>query len=161
MASRILLPRTGLSILAGSATIISASLLLRPQPQLLRPYRCDASLNSPLSSNDWSYTRDAKTPVVTKDGKFNSNALRQISAGSICGVLGGVAISVFSKPLALIIGIMVFGLQFAESRGIHLVPTTRLQSYFKDINVRSAVQDNAAFKLSFGLTFALAAFAEF
>lgn len=31
--------------------------------------------------------------------------------GVWAGLLGGVAISVFSKPLALIIGLLVFGLQ--------------------------------------------------
>jgi hypothetical protein len=36
-----------------------------------------------------------------------------------------------------------------------------LQKYVKGINLRSAINDNAAFKLSFGLTFALAAFGEF
>ncbi|KAL1608641.1 hypothetical protein SLS59_001831 [Nothophoma quercina] len=50
---------------------------------------------------------------------------------------------------------------FVESRGIHVVPYSYLQRRFKSTNVRSLVQDNVAFKLSFGLTFALAAFAEF
>lgn len=42
-----------------------------------------------------------------------------------------------------------------------MIPTDRLQKYFKNIDVRSAVQDNVAFKLSFGMTFALAAFLKF
>lgn len=33
--------------------------------------------------------------------------VRQISMGSILGVLGGLGISVFSKPLALLIGLGV------------------------------------------------------
>lgn len=52
-------------------------------------------------------------------------------------------------------------MQFIESRGIHVIPYSYLQRRFKSTNVRSLVQDNVAFKLSFGLTFALAAFAEF
>jgi hypothetical protein len=51
--------------------------------------------------------------------------------------------------------------QFIESRGIHIIPYSYLQRRFKSTNVRSLVQDNIAFKLSFGATFALAAFAEF
>lgn len=51
--------------------------------------------------------------------------------------------------------------QFVESRGIHIIPYSYLQRRFKATNVRSLVRDNVAFKLSFGLTFALAAFAEF
>lgn len=48
-----------------------------------------------------------------------------------------------------------------ESRGIHIIPYNRLQQYFTAVDLRSAVMDNVAFKLSFGATFALAAFAQF
>lgn len=41
------------------------------------------------------------------------------------------------------------------------MPTDRIQRYVKGIDIRSVILDNAAFKLSFGLTFMLAAFAEF
>jgi hypothetical protein len=54
------------------------------------------------------------------------------------------------------------GVQTAENYlGINLVPYRQLQGYVKNVDLRSAVQDNAAFKLSFGLMFALSAFAEF
>lgn len=53
------------------------------------------------------------------------------------------------------------GGQFMASRGINVIPTARLQKYVTSIDLRSAVQDNIAFKLSFGATFMLAAFAEF
>jgi hypothetical protein len=55
---------------------------------------------------------------------------------------------------------MVAGVQVAESYGIHLVPYKKIQGYVKGVDVRSAVQDNVAFKISFGLMFALSAFAE-
>ena len=51
--------------------------------------------------------------------------------------------------------------QFVESRGIHVIPYSYFQRRFKSASVTSALRDNVAFKLSFGLTFALAAFAEF
>jgi hypothetical protein len=51
--------------------------------------------------------------------------------------------------------------QFIESRGIHVIPYGFLQRRLKSTNVRSLIQDNVAFKLAFGATFALAAFAEF
>ena len=51
--------------------------------------------------------------------------------------------------------------QFIESRGIHVIPHSFLERRVKSMNVRSLVRDNVAFKLSFGLTFAMAAFAEF
>lgn len=47
------------------------------------------------------------------------------------------------------------------SRGYNIVPTSRLQSYVRGIDLRSAIEDNVAFKLSFGATFALASLAEF
>jgi len=116
--------------------------------------------SKPLSSTFSQYSKDSKTPVV-KNGRFNPQALKQVSTGSILGLVGGMAVSMFSKPLALLIGLLVFGTQFLESRGIHLVPYSRLQGYFKNVDIRSAVQDNVAFKMSFGFTFALAAFAKF
>jgi len=118
-------------------------------------------LSSPSSSRAFAdYKNNAKTPIV-KDGRWNRDALKQISAGSILGLVGGLAVSAFSKPLALLIGLLVFGVQFLETRGIHLIPRERIQSYFKNVNVRSAIQDNVAFKLAFGTTFALAGFAQF
>ncbi|KAF2404141.1 hypothetical protein EJ06DRAFT_526245 [Trichodelitschia bisporula] len=92
---------------------------------------------------------------------LSAQTLRQVSTGSILGLAGGLVVGVFSKPLAIVIGLLVFGVQFLESRGIHLVPWQRLQGYAKGINLRGVVQDNAAMKLSFGVTFALAAFARF
>jgi len=78
---------------------------------------------------------------------------------SFLGVICGLAVSVFSKTLTLLLGLLVVGLQTAEYHGIHLIPYNRMQSYFKGIDLRSAVQDNVALKLSFGATFALAGFA--
>jgi hypothetical protein len=51
--------------------------------------------------------------------------------------------------------------QWASSYGIHIIPYNRLQRYVTRIDLRSAVQDNVAFKISFGTTFALAAFMHF
>ena len=46
------------------------------------------------------------------------------------------------------------------SKGYNIVPTSRIQRYVKGIDLRSAIEDNVAFKLSFGTTFALASLAE-
>jgi len=51
--------------------------------------------------------------------------------------------------------------QWASSYGINVIPYNRLQKYVTGMDVRSAVQDNVAFKISFGTTFALAAFMQF
>ena len=52
-------------------------------------------------------------------------------------------------------------LQALESRGIHIIPYKRIQRYVKGVDLKSSLQNNVAFKLSFGATFALAAFAQF
>lgn len=95
------------------------------------------------------------------------------------GLLGGLAVSTFSKTLAMLLGLLVFGVQvgrcahgekrravltsaqYMASHGYNIIPTTKLQRYVKGIDLRSAVEDNVAFKLSFGLTFALASVASF
>ncbi len=95
------------------------------------------------------------------------------------GLVAGLAVSTFSKTLAFLIGLLVLGTQvrhslislqqlelimaaqYAASKGINIIPTQRVQQYVKGINLRSAIEDNVAFKMSFGATFLLSAFAEF
>ncbi|TVY44337.1 hypothetical protein LOCC1_G002268 [Lachnellula occidentalis] len=151
-----------------------ASLLLRPlmRPQTLglglglsvasyhalhqRPIRLDSS---PFSAQ--SYKENAQTPVLSHGRSLNPRAVRQISSGSIIGLCAGLLVSTFSKSLALILGLLVVGVQWASSYGINVIPYNRLQRYFTSLDVRSAVQDNVAFKLSFGTTFAMASFMNF
>jgi hypothetical protein len=96
----------------------------------------------------------------------------------VTGLCAGLVVSTFSRSLALILGLLVIGVQvntinflreknklikkkYASSRGINILPYDRLQRYVNGIDLRSAVQDNMAFKISFGTTFALAAFMHF
>ena len=51
-------------------------------------------------------------------------------------------------------------MQYLASMGINIIPKKRLQRYVMGINLRSAIEDNLAFKFSFGMTFLLASFAE-
>ncbi|KAF2430355.1 hypothetical protein EJ08DRAFT_734143 [Tothia fuscella] len=160
MASRLLF--RPLSPFVFTSTLCACPLIIAPLIIRRRPILMD-TLQKPLGggSSFSQYKSDSKTPVV-KDGRMNPNAVKQISSGSILGLVGGVAVSMFSKPLALLIGLLVFGVQFLESKaGVHLIPYQKLQGVFKNIDVKSAVQDNVAFKMSFGITFALAAFAKF
>lgn len=146
-----------------SAPLILSAPLLAQHVRFGQRIQCDGpdpltKITSDLTSN---YTTEARTPVITQSGAVNPRAIRQISMGSILGVIGGLGISVFSKPLAVLIGLGIFVLQAIESRGIHIIPYSFLQRRLKSTNVKSLVRDNVAFKLSFGLTFALAAFTEF
>jgi len=79
----------------------------------------------------------------------------------ITGLFAGLGISIFSKSLVLLIGLGIVGVQTAESYGIHLIPYNTIRKYVSDVDLRSAVQDNVAFKMSFGMMFALSAFAHF
>lgn len=121
-----------------------------------RPIRLDGPVA--LSS-------DLKTRSIPSFGlrqvHLNPATVREISSGSIIGVCAGLAVSTFSRPLALLIGLLVVGIQWAANHGIYIIPYSRLQRYVKTIDIRSAVQDHVAFKISFGTTFALAAFMQF
>ncbi|CZR59296.1 uncharacterized protein PAC_09188 [Phialocephala subalpina] len=159
-----------------------ASILLRPllRPQFLglglglsmatyhtmyrQPaFRLDSSPSgsgSILSTE--SYRRNAEVPVIKSGEGLSERAVRQISSGSIIGLCAGLVVSTFSRPLAIILGLLVVGVQYASSQlGIDIIPYNRLQRYITSIDLRSAVQDNVAFKISFGTTFAMAAFLQF
>ncbi|KAE8451838.1 hypothetical protein EG329_002678 [Mollisiaceae sp. DMI_Dod_QoI] len=157
-----------------------ASLLFRPllRPQTLglglglslatyhtlyhqRVIRLDASPSSSSTLSGEGYRRNADVPVM-RNGGLNKRAVRQISSGSIIGLCAGLVVSTFSKPLAIVLGLLIVGVQYASSQfGINLIPYNRLQRYVTSIDLRSAVQDNVAFKISFGTTFALTAFMQF
>ncbi|MCJ1339385.1 hypothetical protein MMC09_004674 [Bachmanniomyces sp. S44760] len=158
MASALLLRRPILTPLT-----IGASSFFFAQ-SFSRPYRrhvlCDSYAGGSLSDSFRTYSTDARVPVI-ENGRPNPKAYGQITSGSILGLLGGLAVSTFSKSLAFLIGLGVWGVQFAASRGYNIVPTSKLQQYVKGIDLKSAVEDNVAFKLSFGVTFMLAAFAHF
>ncbi|KAA8572786.1 hypothetical protein MFRU_003g00970 [Monilinia fructicola] len=127
---------------------------------LLQTHRSPSRLDS-LRSSLSNYPNDAQVPIVKNGGGLNPRAVRQISSGSIVGLGAGLAVSTFSRSLALIVGLLIVGLQWASSHGLDLIPTDRIQRYIKHVNLRSAIQDNVAFKVSFGTTFAMAAFMRF
>jgi hypothetical protein len=64
-------------------------------------------------------------------------------------------------PLSLLTELHIDGLQWAASYGINVLPYNKLQRYVTNLDSRSAIQDNAVFKLSFGTTFTTAAFMHF
>lgn len=124
-------------------------------------YDISPDATSPLPSSSYTYSRDAKTPL-TKDGwTLNPAAVRQISLGSILGLGAGVLLSAFSRSLTLFLGLGIVAWQYAARKGYDILPVDRVQRYVQGVNLRSAVHDNVAFKISFGLMFALASFGEF
>jgi uncharacterized membrane protein (Fun14 family) len=78
------------------------------------------------------------------------------------GLVSGLAVSLFSKPLTLLLGLAFLGLHTAEKQlGISIIPYNTVQKYVTNVDLRSAVQDNAALKISFATMFALSGFASF
>jgi hypothetical protein len=99
-----------------STPLILSTPLLAYQFRNAQRIHCDGpdpitKITRDLKNN---YTTEAKTPIVTQSGAVNPRAIRQISMGSILGVIGGLGISVFSKPLAILIGLGIFALQVSS-----------------------------------------------
>lgn len=57
------------------------------------PLRCDSSFSSSskLPSALRTYSDEAKVPVVSRSGRPNPAALKQVSAGSLLGKFGGIS----------------------------------------------------------------------
>jgi hypothetical protein len=120
-----LLPGLRRGLMLSTPLILSTPLLMQHYRTTFAPIQCDGP--NPLSkiTNDLTrnYASDAKTPIITESGSANPRAIRQVSMGSILGVFCGLGISVFSKPLAILIGLGIFVLQvrlhsFLSSFGI-------------------------------------------
>ncbi|QIW98410.1 hypothetical protein AMS68_003928 [Peltaster fructicola] len=140
---------------------VSATVCLRQQLGLRRSLLLDAS--SPLSQLSSAFhTYEAKNDApLLKNGRLNGKAVRQISTGSVLGVLAGLGVSTFSKPLAILLGLFIAGVQTAASYGYHIVPYNSIQRYVKGIDIKGALQENVPLKISFGLLFALTGFGAF
>ncbi|KAI9829622.1 MAG: hypothetical protein M1826_005512 [Phylliscum demangeonii] len=146
-----------LGLCLGSGCVATATMVFLA-PTRSRLLHCDSGTAGPTAANGgmWSSASKARHPATSTVG--SARTYRQISSGSICGLLAGLAIGTFSRSLSLLLGLVLFGVQFAASHGLHVIPYKRIQRYIGGINLRSALDRNVAFKLSFGLTFALAAF---
>jgi hypothetical protein len=103
-----LLPGLRRGFIVSTPLLLSTPLLIH-QFRSLQPIRCDGP--DPFSKIAGDLTRGGKTPIITESGAANPRAIRQVSMGSILGVFCGLGISVFSKPLAILIGLGIFVLQ--------------------------------------------------
>ncbi|KAJ2895922.1 hypothetical protein MKZ38_006040 [Zalerion maritima] len=116
---------------------------------LRRPIRLDTAA-APYSS---------KLPVPKE--KLNPETIRQLAGGSAAGFLAGVVVSVFSKTLVLFTGIFMVAVQVAARYGIDLIQHFQVKDRLKSSRFIALLRNHPTFKLSFALTFALAAFAHF
>lgn len=125
--------------------------------------RCGGGLTVFADSPPRSYEPPPSTPQAQARHKpvMNARVIRQISAGSLAGLCGGAAVSIFSKPLAVVIGLAIVVIQALEGRGIHVVPYHWIQRRLRGVTVDGMMRENVPFKLCFGVAFALAAGASF
>jgi hypothetical protein len=109
-----LIPGLRRGLLISTPLLLSAPLLM--QYRHSQPIRCDGPDPLTKIKNDLTrgYTSEAKTPIITESGAGNPRAIRQVSMGSIFGVLCGLGISIFSKPLAILIGLGIVAIQVSK-----------------------------------------------
>jgi hypothetical protein len=122
-------------------------------------------------------------PVTTEaKPRLNAEVIKQLSSGSLSGRLSlssrkglmlrylhnvpgfalGLVMSLFSKVLVLFIGLGITASQFASRfLGINVLDILNLRKRVDSSKILSSLNKNPVFKLSFGLTFALAAFTSF
>ncbi|KAL9579115.1 MAG: hypothetical protein Q9203_006838, partial [Teloschistes exilis] len=119
--------------------------------------------SSPLDAITQKYlhTDTSGRKVEVKKEAGRAQVIRQLALGSVLGVVGGVAVGMFSRVLGVLLGLGFAVVQYAASKGYNIIPVDRIQRYVKGIDLRSALEENPAFKLSFGVTFALASMARF
>ncbi|KAE8350940.1 hypothetical protein BDV28DRAFT_138165 [Aspergillus coremiiformis] len=154
---------------------IGLGLSLSPlSPIRFTPMQCQSSVpfyrSESQASPDSSWAIDRNDPVPLKQGATKPNSasgiltasnMRQVSLGSVLGLVVGVGLRAFSRVLVVLLGLGVVFVEWAAAKGYNVLPVGRLQRYVKGVNLQKAVSQHKAFKISFGATMALAAFGQF
>ncbi|KAJ5238909.1 hypothetical protein N7468_003528 [Penicillium chermesinum] len=169
MSFRLFSPPTIARIGLGMGLGVSAAALSPLSPFRASPLRCDYGPPQPQSSEpDWLI----KDPLVQKQGRSGIAAqakaafltpenMKEISLGSVLGLVAGVGLRAFSRVLVVLLGMGVVLVEYAASKGYNIIPVERIQKYVKNADVRRALSRHRPFKASFGTMMALAAFAQF
>lgn len=108
-----LLPGLRRGLMLSTPLILSTPLLVQ---SFRRPFLCDSPdpLSKITSDIGNRYAHEAQTPIIKTSGTPNPRAIRQVSMGSILGVLAGLGVSVFSKPLAILMGLGIVFVQVSS-----------------------------------------------
>ncbi|KAI0013941.1 hypothetical protein F4779DRAFT_613223 [Xylariaceae sp. FL0662B] len=107
------------------------------------------------------YSRAAPRPASTRPPpkeRLDPEMMKQLSSGSIAGFVSGLVISIFSRTLVLLLGLTIVVLQMASRYGIDIVRQLQVKQRVGNSRILTALEKNPAFKLSFGLFFAMSAF---
>ncbi|PLN76770.1 hypothetical protein BDW42DRAFT_178028 [Aspergillus taichungensis] len=174
-----------MSLLLRPTTLLGAglglSLALHPLSPLRTPstpIQCQYS--APYSrhgdsSSDPSWTFNDQDPLFRKQGSttaastttsqssgiLTASNMRQVSLGSVLGLVAGVGLRAFSRVLVVLLGMGVVFVEWAAARGYNILPLKRMQKYVKNYDLQRVVSRHIPFKMTFGATMALAAFAQF
>ncbi|KKY19203.1 hypothetical protein UCRPC4_g04577 [Phaeomoniella chlamydospora] len=123
--------------------------------------RLDSDPSAPFSTSSSSNGKKSYPSSSSGGGRsdgplgLDPQTVKQITTGSILGLVAGLAVS-----KSAVLGLTQME-QYLASKGIRIVPLEKLQKYVKSVNIAKLVQSNPALKVSFGLTFMLAAFGYF
>ncbi|KAI5928788.1 hypothetical protein F4810DRAFT_24725 [Camillea tinctor] len=145
-SARLLLLRRIRPVLPGLATGTGLGLLALG-PGSSRPLRMDARAaprQSALEKGD--------------NGTLSPGMMRQLSGGSIAGLLTGVLVTAFSRTLVLILGISIVVVQIASRYGIDLMRQLKVKERLGYSRILAALEEDPVYKLSFGLFFTMSAF---
>ncbi|KAL1839948.1 hypothetical protein VTJ49DRAFT_992 [Mycothermus thermophilus] len=124
-----------------------------------RPLKLDTWLSSSPATQQARPFATGENP--RRRGEAFGEVVRELSMGSVSGFVAGLLVSVFSKTLVLLAGIGMVVVQVAAKSGIDLVAYLKLKERASVSRILAALNRHAAFKLSFGLAFALSAFMSF
>ncbi|KAI9040647.1 uncharacterized protein KD926_007863 [Aspergillus affinis] len=134
------------------------------------PIQCQYTAPYPqtTASTESGWAIDDQDPLLRKQGTtgpasgiFTASTMRQVSLGSVLGLVAGVGLRAFSKALVVLLGMGLVVVEWAAAKGYNILPLQKMQKYVKGVDLQKAVSRQIPFKLSFGATMALAAFAQF
>ncbi|KAI0911936.1 hypothetical protein F4823DRAFT_257219 [Ustulina deusta] len=162
------LTRQRQQILAGSCLGLSVGtgVAMRSSPRIrfdsASTTTTTTTTSSPLSTSSPAFSNAPRGNAARDDKEMLSpEFMRQLSGGSVAGFLSGLLVSVFSRTLVLLLGVSVVIVQVAARYGINIVERLRAKQRLGKSRVLAALEKDPAFKLSFGLFFALSAFMKF
>ncbi|KAJ5794827.1 hypothetical protein N7457_001426 [Penicillium paradoxum] len=168
-------PATLLRLGLGVGIGLSAATMHPLSPFRAPPMRCDYAEPPPVYEKsvfdkDSGWTVNPAHPSESvgqqqvrskRTGMLNAETMRQVSLGSVLGLVAGVGLRAFSKALVVILGMGVVFIEYAASKGYNILPINRIQKYVKRVDLRRAMSEHRTFKMSFGTMMAMAAFANF
>ncbi|CAG7926757.1 unnamed protein product [Penicillium olsonii] len=165
MAFRIFTPSSSILRLGlGVGIGLSAATMHPLSPFRAAPMLCDYASPLPQQSTfqkEPELAIGGKPTKQSRTGILNAENMRQVSLGSVLGLVAGVGLRAFSKALVVILGMGVVLVEYAASKGYNILPLHRMQKYVKNVDLHRAMSEHRPFKISFGAMMAMAAFANF